>query len=263
MSESNWATNRRSTARSCKLWRNPNRSLFHQSLIIPKIEMRATLIVGFAAAAVAENWSRLADPPAGKKIQWVGHSFHWFLPGPVAQLAKEAGIVGHQDLGIDRIGGSRPCQHWSKGGDTNAVKEVLKAGTADIMTLATREEAPDPCIPKFVELANSKRKDMRVMIQETWIVQSAQPEKEKCQANGWGCANRDAATYEDIEKTKTTMEQPYHAKLREQFEGLNKQFGVNFTTLVPVYDAVLELRKSECMIQARLSNLTTLSGRFR
>jgi hypothetical protein len=99
------------------------------------------------------SWSQLAAPPAGKKIQWVGHSFHWFLPGPVAQLAKEAGIVGHADLGVDRIGASRPCQHWEKGGQTNAVKEMLKSGKADILTLATREEAPDPCIPKFVELA--------------------------------------------------------------------------------------------------------------
>jgi hypothetical protein len=83
----------------------------------------------------------------------VGHSFHFFLPPLVAQLAKEAGIQGHEDVGIDRIGASRPCQHWEKGGETNAVKEALKAGKADILTLATREEAPDPCIPKFVALA--------------------------------------------------------------------------------------------------------------
>jgi hypothetical protein len=83
------------------------------------------------------------------------NSFHWFLPEPVAQLAKEAGIVGHKNIGVDRIGASEPCQHWNKGGDTNAVKETLKAGAADVLTLATREKAPDPCIPKFVELAVS------------------------------------------------------------------------------------------------------------
>jgi hypothetical protein len=93
--------------------------------------------------------------PKGKKIQYVGHSFHWLFPEPVAALAKEAGIVGHQTIGVDRIGASEPCQHWNKGGDTNPVKEVLKAGTADVLTLATREKAPDPCIPKFVELAVS------------------------------------------------------------------------------------------------------------
>jgi hypothetical protein len=90
---------------------------------------------------------------------------------------------------------------------------------------------------------NSKRKDMRVMVQETWIVQSAQKEKEGCQ--DWGCKNRDAATFDDIEKTKTTMQKPYQARLRTQFEGLNKKFGANFTTLVPVYAAVLNLRQSK------------------
>jgi hypothetical protein len=74
------------------------------------------------------------------------------LPGPVGQLAKEAGITGHQNLGVDMIPASVPCQHWNKGG---AVRQVLTEGTADVLTLATREDIPDPCIPKFVELAVS------------------------------------------------------------------------------------------------------------
>lgn len=103
----------------------------------------------------------LAAPsaPKGKKVQWMGHSFHWFLPEPVAALAKEAGIVGHVTVGVDRIGASLPCQHWNRGGtgenDTNAVKDALKAGKADVLTLATREPAPDDCIPKFAQLGVS------------------------------------------------------------------------------------------------------------
>jgi len=217
------------------------------------------LALGATTALAAESWSQLA--PAGKKIQWVGHSFHWFLPGPVAQLAKEAGIQGHADLGVDRIGASRPCQHWEKGGEKgNAVKTVLQAGKADILTLATRDEAPDPCIPKFVELANSKRKDMKVMVQETWIVQSAQPEKEKCKASGWGCANRDAATFDEIEATRKKFEQPYQGRLRTQFQGLNKQVGSNFTVMVPLYDAVLTLR--QMVVKGELPGVAKQSGLF-
>ena len=88
---------------------------------------------------------------------------------------------------------------------------------------------------------------MRVMVQETWIVQSAAPEKEKCQADGWGCANRDGASYDDLTATRTKLEIPYRNRLRTQFEGLNKQFGANFTVLVPVYDAVLTLRQSKSL----------------
>jgi hypothetical protein len=111
-----------------------------------------TLLVALTYATPAPIGTQV---PKGKKIQWVGHSFHWFLPEPVEKLAKEAGIVGHTNLGVDRIGASEPCQHWNKGGDTNPVKELLKTGAADILTLATREKAPDACIPKFIELAVS------------------------------------------------------------------------------------------------------------
>jgi hypothetical protein len=122
---------------------------------ITKLTFVATLLSGgLAAPSDSPHWPKpRSAPPPGKKIQWVGHSFHWFLPNPVAQLAQEAGIQGHENIGIDRIGASLPCQHWNKGGETNAVKEALKAGKADVLTLATREPAPDECIAKFAQLA--------------------------------------------------------------------------------------------------------------
>ena len=97
------------------------------------------------------------NPPKGKAIQWVGHSFHFFLVEPVAQLAKEAGIQGHTNIGVDRIGASTPCQHWNKGSDTgkNAVKEMLTSGKADVLTLATQAAPTEECIPKFVKLGVS------------------------------------------------------------------------------------------------------------
>jgi hypothetical protein len=112
-----------------------------------------TTLAVLALAAVASAQS----PPKGKAIQWVGHSFHVFLPKPVGKLAEEAGIKGHSSLGFDMIGASTPCQHWNKGGkgptDTNTVKEVLKAGKADVLTLATQQAAPEECIGKFADLA--------------------------------------------------------------------------------------------------------------
>jgi hypothetical protein len=119
--------------------------------------VKTGLFALFATTAVAapEPIRNRAAAPAGKNVQWVGHSFHWFLPEPVAKLAAEAGIKGHKNINVDRIGASLPCQHWNKGGTTNTVKENLKAGKADVLTLATREPAPDECIPKFVKLAVS------------------------------------------------------------------------------------------------------------
>jgi hypothetical protein len=91
--------------------------------------------------------------PKGYKVQYVGHSFHQFLPSPMASLAKEAGIQGHQSLGMDFLPASYPCQHWNK--NPNTVKNVLNAGKADVLTLSTRELAPDECIAKFAQLAVS------------------------------------------------------------------------------------------------------------
>jgi hypothetical protein len=112
----------------------------------------ALLIVGTAAVPSTREPMMNMAAPNGKKVEWVGHSFHVFLPGPVAQLAKEAGVVGHQNLGVDFIPASVPCQHWNKGGE---VRNVLTAGKADVLTLSTREDVPDACIPKFVQLAVS------------------------------------------------------------------------------------------------------------
>jgi hypothetical protein len=41
--------------------------------------------------------------PKGLRVQFVGHSFHFFLPGLIDTLAKEAGILGHRSLGMDMI----------------------------------------------------------------------------------------------------------------------------------------------------------------
>jgi hypothetical protein len=112
--------------------------------------------------AITEAQYPPASPPKGKAVQWVGHSFHWFLPQPVLQLAQEAGIKGHVNLGVDRIGASTPCQHWNKGGDdgTNAVKNILKAGKADVLTLATQQAIPEQCIPKFANLGVGNFKNL-------------------------------------------------------------------------------------------------------
>jgi hypothetical protein len=46
-----------------------------------------------------------------------------------------------------------------------------------------------------------------------------------------------------LEAIRTKQEQPYQARLRTQLTGINKNVKTNFTTLVPVWDAVLSLRE--------------------
>jgi hypothetical protein len=102
--------------------------------------MLLTIIVlsGVTLCLSAQNAYPPPNPPKGKSIQWMGHSFHWFLPTPVAKLATEAGIRGHTNLGVDRIGASTPCQHWNK--NPNPVKQMLASGKADVLTVATQQQ---------------------------------------------------------------------------------------------------------------------------
>ncbi len=53
----------------------------------------------FAAAADDAPPALAAPIEKGQRVFSVGHSFHWFMPKIVAQLAQEAGIEGHTQLG--------------------------------------------------------------------------------------------------------------------------------------------------------------------
>lgn len=127
-----------------------------------------TSLLAFTAAVLAQQ-----PMPTGLKVQWVGHSFHAFLPSPIAKLAAEAKIQGHVNLGMDMLGGSTPCEHWNRaypeakvtsgwmgGGMGNTpggqpLRKVIEEGAADVLTLATQVTMPEPCIAKFVERAVS------------------------------------------------------------------------------------------------------------
>ena len=87
--------------------------------------------------------------PKGYKVQYVGHSFHVFVPTVMASLAKEAGISGHKSLGMDMLPASYPCQHWNKNPNTGhrrrgkspwnqLVKNHSRATTSRGATSATR-----------------------------------------------------------------------------------------------------------------------------
>jgi hypothetical protein len=83
---------------------------------------------------------------------------------------------------------------------------------------------------------------MHLMVHETWLPQTTDNQTEGCW--DWGCSKRDAATFELLEQTRNTLEIPFKNRLRTQLADINKQVGVNFTTLVPVWSAVITLRES-------------------
>jgi hypothetical protein len=112
------------------------------------------ILFGLALASASPIVDTTLDPK-GYKIQFVGHSFHMFLPTPLASLAKEAKISGHETLNFDMLPASYPEQHWAKMQSGKGVVKQNLEGKADLLTLSTRELAPDPAIAKFADFAVS------------------------------------------------------------------------------------------------------------
>ena len=107
-------------------------------------------------------------PPAGLKVLTAGHSFHVWMPPLVAEMAKAAGIQGHEQLAISSIGGSKVIQHWDLPAEKNKAKPVLAAGKADLFTMAPTF-LPDPGIENFAKLGLEHNPKLRLTLQQNWV----------------------------------------------------------------------------------------------
>src|SRR4051794_22108787 len=72
----------------------------------------------------------------GLRVFSCGHSFHFFVPDLLAEVAKSAGIKDHKKAGLSAIGGSRVIQHWDVEEKKNKAKELLTKGEVDVLTLS-------------------------------------------------------------------------------------------------------------------------------
>jgi hypothetical protein len=80
-------------------------------VVLPALLLAAWLVS--QAQADDKKAGKLAEPiTQGQRIFTCGHSFHVFVPGILADLAKKADIKDHVQVGMSGIGGSRIIQHW-------------------------------------------------------------------------------------------------------------------------------------------------------
>lgn len=191
----------------------------------------AGLIVagGFATSAWAE------DAPAGLRVFYTGHSFHMFVPPRVDQLAKAAGIAGHRTVGTQGIGGSRVIQHWDLEDGKNKAKPALEAGELDVFTMAAHLAIPDPGIDHFVELGLAHNPKLRLLVQASWMPFDITSPTQRIRDN----AERDQT---DLAALQTATE-AWRKNLEAQADALNAKFGRRAVEIVPVGDAVNELRR--------------------
>jgi hypothetical protein len=198
-------------------------------------------VQGSAAAASA---AQVEPVTKGLRVFTCGHSFHApFLPGWLSDIAKSAGIQGHEIAGVNMIGGSRVIQHWDVQEDRNKAKAALREGKVDVLTLSPMHQ-PDVGIDNFAKLALEHNPNIRVTIQEFWIpfdnMQWPFPRDKEA------AVDPNAATVESLRK----LHEPYFKAMDDYVDALNKSLGKQALFVVPVGQAVLALREKIIAHQA-------------
>lgn len=205
------------------------------TLLSAVVSVSATFLMPVSAVAEDKKNEGLAEPiKKGQRVFTCGHSFHVWVPGILADLAKKAEISDHTQVGLSSIGGSRVIQHWDVADEKNKAKEALKSGKVDVLTLSPIF-LPDDGIEKFTNLALEHNKDIRVCVQPIWLrwdiyePTTKRPEK----------VDHNSITAEELKKRHAV----YFKSMDEHIRELNKKFGKTVLFIVPAPQAVIALRE--------------------
>jgi hypothetical protein len=173
--------------------------------------------------------------PKGLKVLTAGHSFHVWMPPLVAEMAKAAGIQGHEQLAISSIGGSKVIQHWDLPPEKNKAKPVLEAGKADLFTMAPTF-LPDPGIENFTKLGLQHNPKLRLTLQQNWVP-FEDPEiwlsKSKPKS-----IDRDVITLAQLR----SKHDPYFRLIEDHVKEINDRIPAAKIVIVPSGEAVMALR---------------------
>ncbi len=172
----------------------------------------------------------------GQRVFTCGHSFHFWVPPLVAELAHAAGITNHVVAGVSSIGASPALAHWKVPDDKNRAKAALTAGKVDVLTLSCMS-GPDEGIRNFAKLAVAHNLNVRVTLQELWLPEDRFP---------FITGPRVPHTMDEFNGATLAGLQPPHAayfKVMEDYvRALNAELGKQVVFIVPDAQATLALR---------------------
>ncbi|GEP44061.1 hypothetical protein [Brevifollis gellanilyticus] len=190
------------------------------------------LVCLFASFAAAQD---LLPPIAeGQRIATCGHSFHVFTYNQVAQIAQSAGLK-HELVGLSSIGGSTVEKHWLVPEDKSAVKQVLKTGKVDVLTLSPIW-LPDPAIEKFIKLGLEHNPDLRITVQEYWLPNDEYEPVYPLQT-------KKKIDHDATDLTKLAEANARYAKdIEDMVKGINQTLAKPSVLVVPVGQASIALR---------------------
>lgn len=219
--------------------------------LLPGLVVAAAIMAGRAAGQEAKT-----DPVTkGQRVFTCAHSFHFFTALILPDMARGAGIKGHETAGLSAIGGSRVIQHWDVAEEKNKARQALGAGKVDVLTLSPIH-LPDEGIEKFARLAIEHNPKVRITVQEFWL-----PYDEYDPANPLRNRKVDhnAATSESLR----TSHEPYFKGMDDHVRALNQKLGKDgkpVLFVVPVGQAVIALR--EKIIAGEVPGLKTQAELF-
>lgn len=200
--------------------------------------------------------SGLPEPISkGQRTFTAGNSFHWWVPAPLAQMAKDAGIKDHLHFGVSMIGGSRVIQHWEFPDEKNYAKKSLLKDKIDVLTLCGMYP-PDEGVEKFVRLGLEHNPNFRVTLQEFWLPNDCfDPNllrQKRLEKN-----DHDAFSGAELRRQHA----PYFQGMDDIVRDVNKKIGRPVVFVVPTGQAVIRLR--EKIIAGQTPDFKTQLGRYR
>lgn len=219
--------------------------------------MRVTftfLLATFCLTALSARAEGLQPPiTVGQRVATCGHSFHVFTYRQVAEIAASAGLK-HELAGLSSIGGSTVIKHWAVPEEKSVVKQVLKAGKADVLTLSPIW-LPDEAIEQFVKLGIKHKPALRITVQEYWM-----PNDEYEPVYPLQTKKKVDHNATDLAKLRDAT-QRYAKDIEDHVKGINQRLGKDVVLIVPVGMAAVTLR--EKIIRGEAPGLKQQSELFR
>jgi len=217
--------------------------------------MRTTfLLTTFCLTTLIARAADLQSPiTVGQRVATCGHSFHVFTYRQVAEIATSAGLK-HELASLSSIGGSTVLKHWAVPEEKSAVKQVLKAGKADVLTLSPIW-LPDEAIEQFVKLGIEHNPALRITVQEYWM-----PNDEYEPVYPLQTKKKVDHNATDLAKLRDAT-QRYAKDIEDHVKGINQRLGKDAVLIVPVGMAAITLR--EKIIKGEAPGLKQQSELFR
>jgi uncharacterized membrane protein len=189
-------------------------------------------------AAPAHAQLKLPEPISqGQRTFTIGNSFHWWVPDPLAALARDAGIKDHLHFGVSPIGGSKVIQHWDLPEEKNHAKKSLRKDKISLLTMSGMYP-PDDGIEKFVRLGLEHNPNFRATVQEYWLPNDCYDPKLARQVR---LEKNDHNVFSGAELRRSHA--PYFRDMDELVRGLNKKLGRPVVFVVPTGQAIIRLRE--------------------